>query len=321
MIQLRDFPDRIPPMMVMELRQALRGKMFVVPFISVHVAMLFALVADLAPNNRTGSAPFSLRSILLSIADPSGQTWFWFVAGILLLIVMPWAGLSGLKRETEAKNVELLLIANLSRWRIVFGKWLVLCALGALVAVTMLPYLLVRYFAGGMNVPATLYTAITLLLINATANAIAIGLSGYQSIIMQIILAVVCLVSAWISTAIITASTAYLFMMLTGTSELGVWLGGTIGIGCSAILFCSCGLQLGRARIRLFERAYDLPMSQTIVLYIVFMPVFVGIAAMMTLGFAAILGALLMIWVLAMTDRAENLRNPFQPQRTEDDVF
>lgn len=321
MIHLRDFPDRVPPMMVMELRQALRGKMFVVPFIGIHVAMIFALLADLTHITGTSPTPYSLKGILLSIADPSGQAWFWIVAGILLLVVMPWAGLSALKRETEAKNIELLLITNLSRWRIVLGKWLVLCALGTLVAITMLPYLLVRYFAGGMNVPATLYTAISLLVFNATANATAIGLSGYRSIVMQIVLGITCVVSAWMSTLIISISTTYLFMMITKNSEAGMWLGGTIGIGCSAILFCFCGLQLARARIRLFERAYDLPMSQTIVLYIVFMPVFVGIAAMMTLGFAAILGALLMIWVLAMTDRAENLRNPFQPQRTGDDVF
>jgi len=319
---LKDFPEFFGAMVVKELRQGVRGKMFVVPFIAIHVAMLLALGADLRSSSGSTMATmspvaFALQSIFFM--GMPGQSAFWQVAFLLMLVVMPWAGLSALTREREGRNGELLLMAGISRWKIVSGKWLTLCALGLLTATTMLPYLLVRYFVGGMDVVATATVAATLVLLNATANAIAVGLSGYQSLGTRFFVGTLGSIAFFISTMIVTGSTLMLAGMVFGDSELALTICGIGGLATTSLLYCTMGLQLGRLRLKPFVLPYEEATSGGLCSLIILCPILLGIITALTFGTAALVGVILLAFTVIQMDfgeRGTSIR--FNPNANDD---
>ena len=308
---MRDFPEFLGAMAVKELRQGVRGKMFVVPFLGVHVAMLLALGFDFALDEYRGRGLTGLffATVFGSVGP---QMAFWHIAYVLLLIVMPWAGLSSLSREREGGNGELILMAGLSRWKVVIGKWMVLCALGMLTAVTMLPYLLVRYFMGGVNVPFTIALAIALIMLNATANAMAIGISSYPGIVMRIVIGCVAGLGCYFCAAIVCISTAYLGSSVFGIdSALAVVSGGLVGLSATCFLYGAFGLQLGRLRIRPYERPFEPANSSGLVALMIISPLILGFTAAITAGFGATIGALLLAWAVVVMEPNHAQRRAF----------
>ncbi len=296
---LRDFPDILGPMIVKELRQGTRAKIFVVPFLGVHLLMLIALGFDLSAEGQGGAFFFGW--------DPlAGQGMFWLFSYGLLLLVTPFGGLGALQREASGANVELLLMTKLSRWRIVFGIWLVLCALGGLIALTLLPYLLVRYFLiGGMNVVATATVFAILVVLNAVANALAIGLSGYSSLALRFVIGLFAIPAIYIAAGIGMASGIHAAQAMGIYTEFNGWAA-LFTLGCVVVIalyFIMCGLQLGRARIRLFEHPFEPPPSRAVVTLIVISPLIFGMVGLFTVGYGVIPGFLFFTWVVYMIDR------------------
>ena len=135
---LTDFSDRISPMLVKELRQGMRAKTFIVVFLSLQVFLAVML--------------FSARS--LGLGDQVGS----MVSGIIftffaiaVLIVQPLRGISALASEVKGNTIDMMVLTRLSAWRIVFGKWVAIVSQSALLLATIIPYLILRYFFGGMN--------------------------------------------------------------------------------------------------------------------------------------------------------------------------
>jgi hypothetical protein len=126
---LRDFPDRLPPMLVKELRQGLRGRMFVMPFLGVHAMLLLSGILGPA-----GDGPF-----------------LWHVIAVMLVFLLPSRTLGALGEEREGNTLDTLVLTRLTPWRIVWGKWCASVAQSALTAVSVLPYLLVRYLNIGTS--------------------------------------------------------------------------------------------------------------------------------------------------------------------------
>jgi ABC-type transport system involved in multi-copper enzyme maturation permease subunit len=131
----RDFPDWLPPLVVRELRAGLRGHFFTGALLLFHVCMITGAVYSAASSNRETTGVF-----------------FWLPAEILLCICTPIMAGNSLRREIKQRGMELLLLGGLTPWQIVCGKWQAAMLQVLLIAVSLLPYLLFRYFIGGVEI-------------------------------------------------------------------------------------------------------------------------------------------------------------------------
>ena len=131
---LQDFPDRVSPMVVKELRQGLRTRQFAMVMLTLHALLvLLTLMAGGAQN-----------------AEGIGQ----FMNGIITLVlclILPLRGFSALADEIKKNTLDTLVLTRLSAGRIVFGKWASLASQATLVALSILPYVVARYVFGGLE--------------------------------------------------------------------------------------------------------------------------------------------------------------------------
>jgi len=86
-----------------------------------------------------------------AVAFTTANGFFWTLITIALLVVTPSRALGSLKLEMTSRTIDLLLLTRLDAWRIVTGKWLSLMAQAGLLLVSLLPYGIVRYFAGSVD--------------------------------------------------------------------------------------------------------------------------------------------------------------------------
>ena len=169
---LSDFSDRISPMLVKELRQGLRAKTFIAVFLSLQVflaVMLFSAGAA-STSDHVGSVVSGIIFIFFSIA---------------VLVVQPLRGTSALSSEVKGNTIDMMVLTRLSAWRIVFGKWVAIVSQTALLLATIIPYLILRYFFGGMNLVGELVFLILLFLTSMALTAVTVGLSGCSSVIVR----------------------------------------------------------------------------------------------------------------------------------------
>ena len=135
---LKDFSEKFSPVLVKELRQGMRAHSFSVLFLIVQI-ILGLIVFGLALSRDT---------------DGSGETMSRFMIGlyaIAVTIVQPLRGMTALHSEIRGNTIDLLVLTKLSAWRITFGKWCSLFAQSLLLLVTLVPYIIMRYFFGGMQ--------------------------------------------------------------------------------------------------------------------------------------------------------------------------
>jgi ABC-type transport system involved in multi-copper enzyme maturation permease subunit len=180
---LRDFSDRLSPIVVKELRQGLRQPSFVILFLFLQSVLAMAVITSL----------FAVSSASLSERVQTGNVISGFFFGLFalsVLIIQPLRGLNALSSEIKQKTIDLLLLTKLSAWRIVFGKWLCLNTQSALLLVAILPYLMMRYFLGGMNILSELGGILAMFLVSGVFCAAGVGLSAVRSIILRTIFAI-----------------------------------------------------------------------------------------------------------------------------------
>ena len=180
---LCDFSDRHSPIVVKELRQGLRQPSFVILFLFLQSVLALAVI----------SALFSVSTAGLTSRVNMGNVisgFFFGLFGLAVFVIQPIRALNSLSTERRDSTIDLLLLTRLNAWRIVFGKWLSLVTQSALLLVAMLPYLMMRYFLGGMNLFAELGLLTALFLLGAMMCAAGIGMSAVRSIILRVIFAV-----------------------------------------------------------------------------------------------------------------------------------
>jgi len=159
---LRDFPDRLSPMLVKELRQGLKSHVFTWGLIAMQLSLIvMTLIAMEEGNSRDINAFF-----------------WWSVAGAVC-VLLPLRSANALRDESGGNTLDTLLLTHLSAWRITLGKWLATCALQVLVAMTALPYLILRYFAGGIDLVMEAAWLGVYLLFGMLVSAVMLGLSWF----------------------------------------------------------------------------------------------------------------------------------------------
>lgn len=274
-----NLPDRFGPMTVKELRQGLRRNMFVIPFLAIQALAAAAMAVEFGRDagGRFSTFPGVLNVILLFVNGP-----FWMVVSAVCVLVMPLGGLALMGQEMEEGNHELLLLTRLNRWSVVRGKFLMLWGLCLLTFLSLLPYVVVRYFIGGIELPRELACSLTVLCLSAMVSAGMLGASAFAGLGARIGMVLL-----------------FLFSMVGACSlPLAASAGVTRGCGviyhinAAAAAFCyiMLGLSLARSRLRPAVHAYELKPSWMMGGLLVFTPFVVWITTAMTIGYGGFSG-------------------------------
>jgi hypothetical protein len=165
-----DFADWINPVTVKELRQGMRTHVFTGVMLAVH-GMLVAVATAIAflwnPMDTEASAK-------LTMVFTGG---FWTCASLLLLVAQPLRAINALGGEVTAGTFELILLSRQTPRRITFGKWLAIFLQSLILGFSLIPYALLRYFLGGVELSVELPAGVSLLASSAFLTAAALHLS------------------------------------------------------------------------------------------------------------------------------------------------
>jgi ABC-type transport system involved in multi-copper enzyme maturation permease subunit len=137
--RVRDSSDLLSPIVVKELRQGVRSHLFTGAFLLQQALMLLVLAIAFAQD---GS--FAPRDAF--------TVFFWFILAIPMLLVLPMGAGLGLAGEITAQTMEPVLLTRLTPWRLVAGKWAASAAQTVVLTVSIVPFVLVRYYLGAVEV-------------------------------------------------------------------------------------------------------------------------------------------------------------------------
>jgi hypothetical protein len=170
--RLRDFPDRLPPMLVKELRQGLRARSFVAVFLVLQglLGIILLTAVSAQSSSQVGSTVSAIIFFFISMA---------------LLIFQPLRGVSSLSGEIKANTMEIMSLTRLSAWRITLGKWSAIVSQSALMVAAIIPYLILRYFLGGMQLFAELLMLGMIFVVSAALTAVSVGLSANRALVLR----------------------------------------------------------------------------------------------------------------------------------------
>ena len=171
---LNDFSDKLNPMLVKELRQGLRGTGFVILFIAIQAFLALIILTTAAGTSYQNSGHVISRTIF-------------FFFSVAVLIVQPLRGITALANEIKGNTIDLLCLTQLSAWRITFGKWVSLVSQSALILTSIVPYLILRYFFGDMQIFSELLLLFTIFIISCLFTAFTIGLSATPSVFLRVL--------------------------------------------------------------------------------------------------------------------------------------
>ncbi len=169
---LRDFSDRLSPMVVKEMRQGLRTRFFTAALILFHVLLGLLMLA-----------------MLFSPTARDVQEMFWLVIIVTLLGALPVRGFNALNAEVKDGTLDMLVLTGITSFRIVWGKWASLYSQTLLVACSLLPYMIARYQLGGVELVRELVGMVILLFASAIITAALVGFSSQHQLLIRLLLA------------------------------------------------------------------------------------------------------------------------------------
>lgn len=232
-LRLTDFSDRLSPMLVKELRQGMRTNLFTIAFILLQAFMvLCVLIGASAPGDASGVSGF-----------------FWFFVIVALLIVMPIRGFSALTSEINLNTMDLIQLTKLGAWRVTFGKWAALVAQTLLLACGILPYLVMRYFFGGIDLINDLFSLFWVIVISMVLTAITVGFSAFRSVLLRATVAVGIFIAVNIGTQLASSFTGLLGNPMASGLSGGVATWTFLGSLLSVAYLGWFMLDLGASRI------------------------------------------------------------------------
>lgn len=274
-----DLTDRWGPMLVKELRQNMRRQSFVFPFLCVQALAVAAIIAEFQLGDTSVYVgPESMMNVwLLGFSGP-----LWGVISLVCGLVMPLGGLVLMSQELEEGNHELLQLTSLNRWKIVRGKFFTLWGLCVLTFVSLLPYVIVRYLVGSIELVREIACSLTVLACSSMMVAGAIGSSAFLSLLSKTLMMLLFTGSTTISAAISIAAITF----RSGGTGIMYYLH-AIAVPVS---FTLIGLALARSRLRLAVAAYEVKPSSSMIGLLIFAPFIVMMSAATTLGYGSIIG-------------------------------
>lgn len=233
-----DLPERLSPMMVKELRQGLRSIGFTGLFIGMQALLGFIILLMLLAG--ADSEPSSVSYAIFSI-------YIITVCGL-----QPLRGLHAIAAETSGDTIDLVMITRLSSWKIVFGKWVSLVGQSFIFSISLLPYLILRYFLGDMMLFNELFFFASVFLIGCISTAIAVGASAITTAILRLIISgsliigLLILTFSSVNAAIAAAGLSDIFFGMSPTIATYMYIGLTLCIlgGYTSWMFLDFGASM-----------------------------------------------------------------------------
>jgi hypothetical protein len=295
--QLLDFTDRWPAMVVKELRQGLRARGFVVPFLILHGVVPAAVALEFLLT-RAGTATSGWQNV--AAGNPG---LFWISVYLVVAGAMPLRLMDSLQGESDGRNVELLLVGGLSRWQIIRGKWLVQAVITVLAMVSLLPYILVRYFFGGVELWQNAFSFISVIAASLGMAGCVLGASGYPGLGQRFTVITV----AGLILGITSLTTEVMLANARGAARIrdfalfGYLYGYAILLH---VLYAAIGLQLGRGHLKLFVSLYEVSPTRSMMAMIILAPFILIAGAIATCGWGGILILIAMVYAISVFDPA-----------------
>lgn len=170
--QLDEFSDKLSPMLVKELRQGLRAKTFVILFLALQGLLCVVLLSAIGASSDGDSGP-SVSKVIF------------FFFSLAALVAQPLRGVGALHNEIKGSTIDLMMLTRLGSWRIVLGKWVAIVSQTGLLLMAIVPYLILRYFFGRMDLFAELLLLALIFVGSAIFTALTVGLSAIPSILVR----------------------------------------------------------------------------------------------------------------------------------------
>jgi len=169
-------------------------------------------------------------------------------------------------------------------------------ALSLLLLISITPFLTVRYFLGSVDLVGAVEVFFSTLIANAVMNAVVIGASGFQSYISRGSTILFLGIIFSISTAIGVAGGS-------GLSSLQQLIHRTLGSAIAGAVIMILGLQIGRARLKLFSTFENPPSTGGIFVMALVFPILQGVALGSGGSITLIIISLLWLWLAFLIDR------------------
>jgi hypothetical protein len=302
--QHADFGDWLSPMLVKELRQGMRSRIFVAAFYLTQLLMILSTVFSVLAASRNDTATGDLFGFLNGL--------FWFLVSVPLLFVMPLLGFGALHAEMKARTLELVFLTRLSAWRIVAGKWTALMAETLLLVCAVLPYVILRYFLGGVDILEDLQGLFFLLIASALLTATTLAMSPYESKLLRALFVIALIFVFQSLIGLLFAGMAFARTGISSSSSVSTW---QVYLVLLAFVPAFIVLALEMAASRIAPPAENHALRKRLIgIYLIIIPfalAFVIPNADGLYGIAWLLLALVIIDALAETQ--ENLRAVRRP--------
>jgi hypothetical protein len=173
----KNLDDWLSPILVKELRQGMRARVFVVSFLLLQVFLVVLVLGNVAARDDSGTLDVQ-------------NHFFWIIIGFALLVMMPMRGLVAVSLEIKNRTMETIMLTRLTAWRVVFGKWSALFAQSLLLVSAVLPYIVLRYFIGGDDVVSDFEWILFMLWFSGILIAASIAVSALGNPVVRIVILV-----------------------------------------------------------------------------------------------------------------------------------
>ncbi|PTY03996.1 hypothetical protein DB346_02500 [Verrucomicrobia bacterium LW23] len=171
-----DWTDRIHPGVLLEARRGLRSYALIWALTGLHVAIMAALAYDVAVPGVT--AGDSKERVLVA---------FWTITSITLLVVLPGIALFSMDEDRRSGAMELLIFTAMGPTGVMIGKWIAKAIQAALIATTLMPYVVLHYFQSGSNPFIECFALLCVVWASLCYSALAVAVSTVRSLVRRFI--------------------------------------------------------------------------------------------------------------------------------------
>lgn len=169
--------DRLNPIVVKELRQGLKSRSFLIAYLGLQALMVFSMIVYFMELSNQHSRDLS---------GPNG--FFWTMLGLIVLGFMPMRSFFAIQNEVRGQTLEMLFLTHMNSRRIANGKWMAQAIQLLMLVSAVLPYVVLRYFLGSIDLIRDLQTMGYFLGASLLLMALGTGLSSWRSKVMRTVL-------------------------------------------------------------------------------------------------------------------------------------
>lgn len=295
-----DFKDWLSPMLVKELRQGLRSRIFMAAFFLTQVLMILSTILNLTSS--TSGEYNGMTEVLNGV--------FWFMIAVPVLFLTPIRGFASLHGEIKERTMELVFLTRLTSWRITAGKWTALMVQALLLICGVLPYVLLRYFLGGVNILIDLQSLFLMLVACGTLTALTVALSPYESKLLRALL-VVGLFVGFIILLIYMLRLVIVGTMMGSYGSTMTFL--YVGLALFIPAFIALSLEIGASRIAPAAENHAISKRLIGVYFVIVGAALIVFKADAALVINTVLALLMIVAIDAMGETQEFNRSNYRP--------